>query len=76
MTDKIVMEEIGDSSEQARFLIDMIDSIYSHEFVQEEENIEILQQTLVGWAKGKKIPPNVEAVVLRVAEEQRKRRQK
>lgn len=36
------MEEIGDQDEQARFLIDMIDSIYFHEFLQEDENIEIL----------------------------------
>lgn len=52
----------------------MIDAIFMNEAATGSENIETLKSVTRQWARGKRMPPNVEAVVLRVRQEQEEKR--
>lgn len=76
--DQNIIERIlkGDKVLKNRYIVDMIDTLYTSELNKDEENREKLKGHIKLWAKGSGVPPNVMATLIKIEKEEEERRQK
>lgn len=55
----------GDVKFKKRYLVDMIDQIFTDEIISEKENMELIKDRIAVWAQNNEVPSNVLAIYLK-----------
>jgi len=74
--DQNLVERIlkGDRVIKNRYIVDMIDTLYTKELSKDEENREKLKSQIKIWAKGAGVPPNIMTTIVKLEKEEEAKR--